>query len=144
MIHRSNFRQVCRITSAVALCLAAAAISACSNLPDSVVATAFVDPARYDLYNCTQLRTVRTANAARIKELNGLMDKAKTGVAGSTVAEVAYGNDLVTTRAQARLADEVWERNHCDSEPLPPQKTDPAAVAKDVNASGQRHRSGVH
>lgn len=143
MIHRSNFRQVRQAAAAVVVCLAAAATSGCSSLPDSVVSTAFVDPAKYDLYNCTQLRPVRAGNVARLKELNGLMDKARTGAAGSTVAEVAYGNDLLTTRAQAKLADDVWQRNHCDNEPLPPQKPDPAAAAKDLNATGQRNRSGV-
>lgn len=144
MSHCSNFRQLRRTASAVAVCLAAAAVTGCSSLSDNVVSAAFVDPARYDLYNCTQLRTARTANEARLKELRGLMDKARTGAAGATVAEVAYGNDLATARAQASLADEVWQRNHCDSEPLPPQKTDPAAAAKDLNTTGQRHRSGVH
>jgi len=142
MTHRSNFRLARRAAATVVVCLAAAA-SGCSSMSDSVVATAFVDPARYDLYDCAQLRTARTANAARLKELNGLMDKARTGVAGSTVAEVAYGNDLVTTRAQSKLLDEVWQRNRCDSEPLPPQKPDPAATAKDLNATGARNRSGV-
>ena len=142
MTHRSNVRLIRCTAATVVVCLAAAA-SGCSNLSDSVVSTAFVDPAKYDLYDCTQLRTARTGAAARLKDLNGLAEKAKTGAGGAAVAEIAYGNDLVTTRAQAKLIEDVWQRNHCDSAPTPPQKPDPAAAAKDLNATGQRNRSGV-
>ena len=91
----------------------------------------------------TNLPAARTGAAARLKDLNGLAEKAKTGAGGAAVAEIAYGNDLVTTRAQAKLIEDVWQRNHCDSAPTPPQKPDPAAAAKDLNATGQRNRSGV-
>jgi hypothetical protein len=29
------------------------------------------------------------------------------------VAELAYRNDYIAARGQARLADEVWQRNKC-------------------------------
>jgi hypothetical protein len=142
MTHRSNISLIRRAAASTVVCLATA-VSGCSNLSDSVVSAAFVDPAKYDLYDCAQLRTARTSTAARLKDLNGLADKARTGAAGAAVAEVAYGNDIVTTRAQAKLLEDVWQRNSCDNAPVPPQKPDPAAAAKDLNATGQRNRSGV-
>ena len=75
--------------------------------------SAFADPAKYDLYECSQLEPERTRLAARAAELQGLMAKAETGVAGSVVAELAYRNEYISTRGQARLADEVWRRNKC-------------------------------
>jgi hypothetical protein len=131
---RFQIREVRRAAAAVAVCLLGAG---CASISDNI-SDAFVDPAKYDLYNCTQLRAVRTANAARIKELRGLMDKAETGAAGSVVSQVAYGNDYVAAKAQSRLADEVWARNKCDSEPLPPEKVDPAAVKKDLSTDAKR------
>lgn len=130
--------RISRVAAAMAACALAAG---CASIADNA-ATAFVDPAKYDLYSCTQLRAVREANAKRIDELQGLMAKAKTGAGGAVVSEVAYGNDLLSTKAQAKLADEVWVRNRCDTEPLPPAQADPAAAAKDLNAVGKR-RSGA-
>ncbi|MGO4715202.1 twin-arginine translocation pathway signal [Bradyrhizobium sp. 2TAF24] len=138
MIARRPVNRLARIAAAVVSCALAAG---CAGIADNA-AVAFADPAKYDLYSCTQLRGVREVNARRIEELQGLMAKAKTGTAGPVVAEVAYGNDLLSTKAQAKLADEVWLRNRCDSEALPPAPSDPAAAAKDLNTVGKR-RSGA-
>lgn len=111
------------------LLFAGFALGGCAQLSENV-SGAFVDPAKYDLYNCAQLRTARTENAKRIADLKGLMAKAETGAAGPVVAEVAYGNDYLSARAQAKLADDVWARNRCDSEALPPENPpSPAAAA---------------
>jgi hypothetical protein len=128
--------------TAALVCLFAVALADCTSMSDSM-SSAFVDPAKYDLYNCVQLRTVRTANAKRMEELRGLMAKAETGAAGPVVAEVAYGNDYVAARAQSNLADEVWQRDHCDQENLPPEKPDPASAAKDVTAGSKRKPTGT-
>jgi hypothetical protein len=85
--------------------------------------TAFADPAKYDLYECKQLETERKNLANRAAELQGLMAKANTGVAGPVVAELAYRNEYVSVRGQARFADEAWERNKCHASP-------PAAAAE--------------
>ena len=49
--------------------------------------SAFADPAKYELYDCKQLETERKSLATRSAELQGLMAKAETGVAGPVVAE---------------------------------------------------------
>jgi hypothetical protein len=51
--------------------------------------------------------------ASRTAELQGLMTKAETGVAGSVVAEVAYRNDYIAVRGQSKLAEEAWRKNRC-------------------------------
>ena len=58
------------------------------------MSTAFADPAKYELYDCKQLETERKSLASRGADLQGLMAKAETGVAGSVVAEVAYRNEI--------------------------------------------------
>jgi hypothetical protein len=118
MIHVALFRP---LAGPLALALLAGALGGCAQLADNA-SGAFVDPAKYDLYSCVQLRTARRDAAKRVSELQGLMAKAQTGAAGPVVAEVAYGNDYLAARAQANLADEVWQRNRCDSEVLPPEK----------------------
>ena len=72
--------------------------------------SAFADPAKYDLYDCKQLETERKSLATRSAELQGLMAKAETGVAGPVVAELAYRNEYVAVRGQAKFAEEAWQQ----------------------------------
>jgi hypothetical protein len=60
---------------------------------------------------------VRKTLAAREAELQGLMAKAQTATGGAVVSELAYRNDYITVRGQARLADEAWRKNKCHETP---------------------------
>ena len=79
------------------------------------MSTAFADPAQYDLYDCKQLETARKSLASRAAELQGLMAKAETGVAGAVVAELAYRNEYIAVRGQSKFAEEAWQRNRCQN-----------------------------
>ena len=109
---RSHRRPFSRSLAALALLGLAAMLSGCADMGDTM-SSAFADPAKYELYECSQLEPERARLAARAAELQGLMAKAETGVAGPVVAELAYRNDYIATRGQARLADEAWRRNKC-------------------------------
>ena len=97
---------------AAALLALALALPGCADMSDSM-SLAFADPAKYDLYDCKQLETERKKLAEKTAELQGLMAKAETGVGGTVVAEVAYRNEYIATRGQARLADQAWQKSHC-------------------------------
>ncbi|MDB5616051.1 twin-arginine translocation pathway signal [Tardiphaga sp.] len=97
-------------------------LAGCAGLGDSFVSGAFVDPAKYDLYDCKQLENERKAQAARTADLQGLIDKAQTGAAGTVVGEAVYRNDYISARASAKLAEEAWQRGKCT-------ETAPAIVA---------------
>jgi hypothetical protein len=88
------------------------ALSGCADMGDGMT-SAFADPAKYDLWDCKQLEGERKRLATRAEQLQSLMAKANTGVAGPVVAELAYRNDYIAVRGQAKLADEVWQRNKC-------------------------------
>src|ERR1700710_3017581 len=88
-----------------------AGLGGCANVGDSFASAAFVDPAKYEQFDCKQLEAERKALAMRTAELQGLIAKAETGTGGSVVGELAYRNDYISTRAQAKLAEETWERN---------------------------------
>src|SRR5215471_13041475 len=109
-----------RILGVLATLAPGLALSGCADMNDSFT-TAFADPAKFDLYDCKQLEPERRRLAARAAELQGLMAKAETGVAGPVVAELAYRNEYVAVRGQAHFADEVWRRNKCreTAEPAP-------------------------
>jgi hypothetical protein len=110
-----------------------AGVGGCAEIGDSMT-SAFADPAKYDLYECKQLEPERKALAARAAEYQGLMAKAETGVAGPVVAELAYRNEYIAIRAQAKLADEAWQRNKCHTSPpvadAPALKPVPPVTAK--------------
>jgi hypothetical protein len=100
-------------TAAVAAVLTLAfTLSGCANMGESM-SSAFADPAKYDLWDCKQLEPERKRLVNRAAELQGLMAKAETGVAGPVVAEIAYRNEYIAVRGQAHFADEAWRRNKC-------------------------------
>jgi hypothetical protein len=113
----SDRRSFSRSLAALALVALGAGLSGCAQMGETI-SPAFADPAKYDLYDCKQLEAERKLLATRTAELQGLMSKAETGVAGSVVAEVAYRNDYIAVRGQSKLAEEAWRKSRCqDSKP---------------------------
>ena len=87
-----------------------------SDIGDNMT-LAFADPAKYDYYDCKQLESERKSIATKMEELQRLMAKADTGVAGPVVAELAYRNDYIAYRGQQKLAEKAWQRNNCHDSP---------------------------
>jgi hypothetical protein len=137
--HRQLFSRSLAVLALLAL---GAGLSGCAEMGDSMT-SAFADPAKYDLYECSQLEGERTRLSARAAELQGLMAKAETGVAGPVVSELAYRNDYIATRGQTRLADEAWRRNKCketkkETKPDEGVRPAPSASALPPGAKGDR------
>jgi hypothetical protein len=145
MIDRSH--DIRRAPHATALLLAGlcAALGGCADLGDSFVTTAFVDPAKYENFDCKQLDAERKSLATRTAELQGLMAKAETGTGGTVVVELAYRNDYISARAQAKLAEETWQRNKCvATSPAAATPAAPPAPAAPAHAKGRgASRSGT-
>jgi len=132
-----------RCGALLVLLAGSAALGGCAGISETV-APAFADPARYELYDCKQLEAERKSLAARTAELQGLITKAETGVAGPVVAELAYRNEYIALRGQSKLAEEGWQRNRCQ-EPKPearpaavPPTIAPAPVAKKGRSKASR------
>lgn len=113
-------------------------LSGCAAMSESSMTAAFVDPAKYDLYECKHLELERKRLADRAAELQGLMAKAQTGVGGAAVAEVAYGNDYVSVRGQQKLADEAWRRNRCHDAPAAAAAPAPPSIPPVAAKRGAR------
>jgi hypothetical protein len=137
MIARLSHRPPLRpAAAAMALLVLGIGLAGCADMSDSMT-SAFADPAKYDLYECKQLETERKNLASRAAELQGLMAKADTGVAGPVVAELAYRNDYIAIRGQTKLADEAWRRNKCQVS-APSADAPPASPPPPANARGAR------
>ena len=130
--HRQLFS---RSLAALALLALGAGLSGCAGMSDAI-SPAFADPAKYDLYDCKQLESERKSLASRTAELQGLMTKAETGVAGSVVSEMAYRNDYIALRGQSKLAEEGWQKNRCHDTIPEAKAAVPAAPTK-----GKRSKS---
>ena len=102
-----------RAAAVLSLLALATGLGGCAAVGDSFASAAFVDPAKYEQFDCKQLEAERKAQAARTAELQGLIDKAETGTGGTVVSQVAYGNDYISARASAKLAEESWQRSKC-------------------------------
>ena len=118
---------ISRAFAALALPLFGAALTGCAQMSDGMT-SAFADPAKYDLYECKQLEPERKSLANRLAELQGLMAKAETGVAGPVVAELAYRNEYIAVRGQSKLAEEAWRKNRCQ-DAKPEVRAEPPVVA---------------
>jgi hypothetical protein len=106
-------------------------LAGCASVGDNM-STAFADPAKYELYECKQLETERKTLATRLAELQGLMAKADTGIAGPVVAELAYRNEYIAVRGQSQFAEEAWHRNKCVASPPTAAAAAPAAPSADA------------
>ncbi len=141
---RHHASTACRTVALLLLAGIGVGLAGCANMSDTFT-SAFADPAKYDSYDCKQLQATRKSLATRAAELQGLIAKADTGVAGPVVAELAYRNDYVAVRGQARLADEVWRRNRCRETPASAAApaAAPAAAATDQPAHKHQRSSGA-
>jgi hypothetical protein len=116
----------------VALLALGSPLGGCADMSEGMT-SAFADPAKYDLYECKQLETERKSLATRAAELQGLIAKAQTGVAGPVVAEIAYRNEYIAVRGQSKNAEEAWQRNKCRE--TPPSAAAPSASSAAPSAS---------
>jgi hypothetical protein len=136
-----NLRSALGVTASLPLLLLCAGLGGCASVGDSMMSSAFVDPAKYENFDCKQLEAERKSLATRTAELQGLIAKADTGVGGSVVAELAYRNDYISARASARLAEEVWQRDKCVAT-LPGTAPPAPAPAPAAKSHGSPSRSG--
>lgn len=108
------FSQLSACPSAFVLA-AVLALAGCSSVAMDE-STFFVDPARYDLYDCKQLATARKSYTDRLDELKRLMAKAETGAGGAVVSEIAYRPEYASAQGNLKLINRVYDDNHCDSQ----------------------------
>jgi hypothetical protein len=136
-----NFRSQPLLRAAVALTLLVPGfgLAGCAYMGDTAMVSAFADPAKYEFFTCKQLEDERKSLASRGAELQGLMAKADTGVAGPVVAELAYRNDYISVRAQSRLAEEAWRRNKCHDSPPPAPGAAPVPAPPPPAATKGKH-----
>ena len=127
--------------AAAVLLLFGAGVSGCADVGDSFASAAFVDPAKYELFDCKQLEAERKQLQIRTAELQGLIAKASTATGGAVIGEMVYRNDYISARAQAKLADEMWLRNKCLATAPGGAATAPAAPAPKAAA---RPTSGLY
>jgi len=137
MIAATRHHPSLSFAAAAAVLLVALGLGGCASMSDGM-STAFADPAQYDLYDCKQLETSRKALVARTAELQGLMSKAETGAGGAVVAELAYRNEYIAVRGQAKFAEEAWQKNRCATAAPPAAAPVPPVIAPAPDAKGAR------
>jgi hypothetical protein len=127
-----------RTAAVLALVLSGISLSGCASMGDGFMSGAFVDPAKYDYFDCKQLEAERTRLTKRVAELQGLIDKAGTGTGGVVVGEIAYRNEFISMRAQLKLLEDNWRRNKCKESPPAPDE----AAASDEPPTKQKQKGG--
>jgi hypothetical protein len=136
-------RSLSRAAFVVALLGLAAGASGCAQIGEAVP-SAFSDPAKYELYDCKQLEAERKGLVSRAADQEGLMAKAKTGVGGTVISELAYRSELVSIHSQQKLADEAWRSNKCHETPPASAAPVPAATPTPSPKDSRQPRSLIH
>jgi hypothetical protein len=137
----SSSQPLRRAAAGMALFVLGIGLAGCADMSDSMT-SAFADPAKYEFFDCKQLEAERKNLANRAAELQGLMAKADTGVAGPVVAELAYRNDYIAVRGQTKLANEAWRSNKCQDTPATAAATPAPPPADKPAHPHSRPRSG--
>ncbi|MEW6769239.1 MAG: hypothetical protein AB1342_14515 [Pseudomonadota bacterium] len=109
------------------IAVSASMLAGCAT--GGVTSSFFVDPSRYDLYDCKQLAAERVSVDKKVVDLEKLMNKAETGAAGGFVSGLAYGPDYSAVRSQRDLLDQKMSMNNCPAE-APPVIAAPAPAKK--------------
>ncbi|MCX7308763.1 MAG: hypothetical protein NTZ72_12815, partial [Afipia sp.] len=85
MKRRRHFERMARRISQLAMLgVLGVSLGACAT--GGVTSSVFADPSKYDLYDCKQLAAERVKIQTRVVQLEGLITKAETGVAGGLVS----------------------------------------------------------
>jgi hypothetical protein len=145
IVSPAGFRVLSRALAGAVLLALGAGLSGCADMSDGMT-SAFADPSKYNLYDCKQLEAERKMLSGRLAELQGLMAKAQDGFAGPAVAELAYRNEYISVRGQAKNAEEAWVLNKCHE--TPPTKaaaptTPPPPVAASKPSRSSKPGSGA-
>ena len=94
----------------------------------------YVAPGKYIFYDCTQLAGVAVHFQQRIKELEGLMARAKQGAGGELVSAMAYNSDYYSALGELKdIRREQAEKNctgHESATAIEPAQTKPPARRK--------------
>jgi hypothetical protein len=105
--------------------------------------TVFVDPARYDLYDCIQLETARSQATRQLDDLRRLMHKAEMGVGGAVISEMAYRPDYLTAQGRLKAIEVAYEDRRCAAVRL---SREPSFARPQPNASpsAPRSKTGIY
>lgn len=98
---------------------------------------AFIDPARYELYDCKQLNEEYAVVIKRELELSSLMAKAEQGPAGGLMAELGYRSDFVSIRARREQIEERMSQDSCTRAPPRVESKDQKSGTPDKAAARQ-------
>jgi hypothetical protein len=97
--------------------LTLAALGLCGCASDESASRFLVQPDRYILYNCEALATAAQGNAARQRELEGLMTKAGVDTGGRLVSSMTYRPEYLQLRGQMDQLRKAAAEKNCSLSP---------------------------
>lgn len=106
--------KVLRLSGAIALLT----LSACGSVGDPA-GFSVVTQDRYDFMSCKEILANRNSQAARKKQLEGLMAKAESETGGFLISGAAYRSEYVQARASEGAAERAMRMHNCE-EPKKP------------------------
>ena len=111
-----------------ATALAVSLLAGCAG-SDDTLSGLLITPGRYDIYHCDQLALSIPVAAARVRELEALKAKAKSGSAGQLVSAAVYEPDYLAARGALNEMHKAAREKHCDVSDVAPAAAPPGKAA---------------
>jgi hypothetical protein len=102
---------------ALIFALAAGTLAGCGATYSDGVGSLFVDPSKYDGYNCKDLIGQLKNLDTREKELRNLIDRADQSAGGVVIGAVAYRSDYQTVLEQKKVLQRAAAERKCQMVP---------------------------
>lgn len=104
-----------RIIPALLGLVSIAVLTGCAS--EDSTARFLVQPDKYVLYNCKELADAGQANAARQRELEGLMTKAGTDTGGALVSDLTYRPEYTQLHGEMNELHRTALEKNCKTMP---------------------------
>lgn len=102
------------MTYCIRPCILLVALAALAGCAGHEFETASTRPGKFRLYNCDQLNKRGTELLKRERELDGLIQKAKSGPGGELAIALAYQNEYNITKSDLREVDLAGAEKRCE------------------------------
>lgn len=102
------------MTMRVSLCIILVGLAALAGCAGHDFETTATRPGKFRLYNCAQLDKRGTDLLKRERELDALIQKAKTGPGGDVVVAIAYQNEYNIAKSDLREVELTGAERRCE------------------------------
>ena len=102
-----------RLVGIGACALVTANLIGCAGVSEQSATAAFVEPGRFDIYNCQQIAYFTNSTRTRLTELEQVMARSAQGPGGEFVNAIAYRSEYLQARGELEQLSKASADKQC-------------------------------